>query len=347
MRLHTVYIFNILFHVLLCTAVRGNPLCKDVVEFLGRPEGLNLTAAEFAVDNKEGGFLASKSRMYFAHPKQNPQVALLEELGVKSPPLGLAQLPGWDIHDVTDSPVLSRQKHLQSIFSVYDGVRCYSAAFLCLGFAQGAINASPKEFKLWANSPLAQDVTGDKARAGDVIAVGEKGTGIPVSHVATYQSPNIIFQKRSPQASDPFEYVTKQSFDAHYSKSDYKNQKLFRPTETLTSYIERNKAALPVDLLKSLETITQIEKSTDTFLLTRRAEPNYPMQLPEAENLKWANAFHDALLIVEKRASAIETTAAAQLSLLKNVDNKKAEKFLWEYVLLRAQSLQAYPDPFN
>lgn len=318
-------------------AIAAHPVCPVTLELLGRPDHVNPTPAAFLSGHSRGGFLLAGEKLFYARPDKEP--SLLPELKVAENPYSIPQLPNWTVTEVTGSPVISPfVKNLVGKFSVYDGIRCYSACFMRQGFASGAINASPNEFKLWATSPLVETVDGENILPGDVVAVGSGKSEVPVSHVATFETPNIIFQKASPLAEHPFELVTWPSFQVNYPRTSEPNRKFYRQKETLQDYIARHEKALPADLIASLRAIETTEKKMADYLLIR--PPN--KRTPEEEEI-WAEEASSAIKKIRKEFSAKEDLAAAKLQSAKNAE----EVFLWEVVKLRSQSLQSYPDPFD
>jgi hypothetical protein len=298
---------------------------------------------EFLKRNPKGGFITYDEKLFYAHPAAVDAKEILKHLEVDAKSgQKILQLPDWLAYNVTNSAKLTaRSKTLQGRFSVYDGPRCFDAVLFSLGYSKGVMGLGPDGFVNWAKSPMARKISEDELQAGDVIAVDEGDVEIPMEHVAIFESDLIVFQKGSPEAQSPFEFLTWEMFQQRYPRNELK-YKFFRPVMSLDAYLQTLSDTIPESIKTFLRKSAEIETKMPSYFLTRRDDPKFPFDLPEAEQDKWARDYHAENAAVRDLAGASEAELKPVLEGLPST-----LKTVRDMINVRLSSFWGYPDPYD
>ena len=219
------------------------------------------------------------------------------------------------------------------------------------------VDVSPSFFSFLMLSPLFEETDENRISRNTVIALGEKNSGaVPVSHVAVYLNPYILFHKENPTSESHFTLISSKTFARNYFNSIYPEKKFFHMKRTLDSYFAENFKYIDSEMTKILSDLIEDEKQLSQYILTRRDDPEFPFydntddKNKSALAEKWAKNYDSTLKTIRKRNSNIFKLADTRIKdLTKSSSRQQTEfaTFFWNLIQFRSFSLSKQKGPFD
>jgi len=305
------------------------------------------TIESFLQDNPQGGFITRRNQLFFAAPGARPD-DLLASIGASLATVAIwsaAGLPDdWKFYDVSAATEIpERISALLGRHNVFDGPRCYSATLFAVDYLAAPVDISSAGFRNWAISSLVEEISASELRAGDVIALGALGAGIPVEHVAFMVTDVVVFHKASPINEAPYELLTLDSFRHRYPSLN-QQFRYFRQKRSIPEHVSALGAAMPAQAATILAELAELERGYISFSLTRVDDASFPFDLPEAEDEAWTNDFDH--LVKRMRSFGEENLPLVEMHLEAATVNPDLA-VIWRALKDRLSALRGASGPFD